>query len=149
MEDLRREIADLKLQQRRLMESLQKDEKGQIDVGILMTQLGPLKALCDEKESSLRVLEEQRKQDDDAAERVARYSQALSDKLDDLDLDGKRATLTAFGVRFEATRKAPSITVTVDQNCTTIEHTWASVLNGSHTLFVGRREYSPRRGGRK
>ena len=68
MEELRREIADLKLQQRRLMELLQKDEKGEIDVDIPMTQLGPLKALCDDKEASLRVLEEQQKKDEDADE---------------------------------------------------------------------------------
>ena len=141
MEEMRREIADLKLQQRRLMELLQKDEKGEIDVEILMTQLGPLKALCDEKESSLRVLEEQRKQNDDAdeaAERVARYCQALSDKLDDLDFEGKRATLAAFGVRFEATRKTLSITVTVDPNCTTIAHTLGSSPNRQYTFKVAR-----------
>ena len=68
MEELRREIADLKLQQRRLMELLQKDEKGEIDVDIPMTQLGPLKALCDDKEASLSVLEEQHKKDEDADE---------------------------------------------------------------------------------
>lgn len=139
MEDLRKEIADLKLQQRRLMELLQKDEEGQVDVDILMTQLGPLKALCAEKESSLRVLEEQRKKDDDAdeaAERVARYCQALSDKVDDLDFEGKRATLAAFGVQFEATRKTLSITVTVDPNCTTIERTLASTQISSFVLLV-------------
>ena len=73
-------------------------------------------------------MEEPRKKHDaadEAVERVARYCQALSDKPDDWDLEGKRATPAALGVRFEATRKTLSITVTVDPNCTTIEHTWA------------------------
>ena len=128
MDELRREIADLKLQQRRLMELLQKDEKGEIDVDILMTQLGPLKALCDDREASLRVLEEQQKKDEDAdeaARRVAQYGQALSEKMHDQDFDGKRATLAAFGVRFEATRDDVSITVVVDPNVTTIARTLA------------------------
>ena len=125
MDQLRREIADLRSQQRRLIELRQKDL---IDVGILETQLGPVKALCDEKEAALRVLEEQQKQNDDAEEagrRVAQYCQAISEKLDNQDYGGKRATLAAFGVRYEATRDSLSITVKLDPNCTTIGHTLA------------------------
>ena len=125
MDHLRREIDDLKSQQRRLIELRQKDL---IDLGILETQLGPVKALCDEKAAALRVFEEQQKQNDGADEagrRVAQYCQAISEKLDDLDFDGKRATLAAFGVRFEATRDSLTITVKLDPNCTTIGHTLA------------------------
>ncbi len=125
MDELRREIADLKSQQRRLVELRQKDL---IDLDILETQIGPVKALCDEKEEELLLLEAQQQQNDDAKEagsRVAGYCQAVSDKLDDLDLEGKRATLAAFGVKFEATRENLSITIRVDPNCTTIARTLA------------------------
>ncbi len=125
MHELRREIAELKSQQRRLMELRQKDL---IDLDILETQIGPVKTLCDEKEEELLLLAAQKQQNDDAEEagrRVAEYCQAVSDKLDDLDLEGKRATLAAFGVKFEATRDDLSITIRIDPNCTTIARTLA------------------------
>ena len=128
MDELRREIADLKSQQRRLMELRQKDL---IDLEILETQIGPVKALCDEKEEELLLLEAQHQQHDSAEEagrRVAEYCQVVSDKLDDLDLEGKRAALAAFGVKFEATRENLSITIKMDPNCTTIARTLASGL---------------------
>ena len=61
---LRREIADLKGQQRRLLEQRQKDF---IDQDILESQIGPLKGLCDDKERTLRTLKEQQRQIDDVA----------------------------------------------------------------------------------
>lgn len=125
MDELRREIKDLKSEQRRLIELRQKDL---VDLDILETQIGPVKALCDEKEEALLLLETQQQQNHDAEEagrRVAQYCQAVSDKLDDLDLEGKRATLAAFGVKFEATRDKLSITVRIDPNCTTIARTSA------------------------
>lgn len=126
MDELRREIRDLKSEQRRLIELRQKDL---VDLDILETQIGPVKALCDEKEEALLLLEAQQQQNHDAEEagrRIAQYCQAVSDKLDDLDLEGKRATLAAFGVKFEATRDRLSITVRIDPNCTTIARTLAS-----------------------
>ncbi len=126
MADLRREIADLKGQQRRLIEMRQKEG---FDLEIVETQLGPVKALCDEKEASLRLLEEQQRQRDDAAEageRIAAFCKRLAEGIDDLDLYGKRAMLAAFGVRVEATREEVSITIVVDPNVTTIARTLAS-----------------------
>ena len=125
MDELRREIEDLKSEQRRLIELRQKDL---VDLDILETQIGPVKALCDEKEEALLLLEAQQQQNHDAEEagrRVAQYYQAVSDKLDDLDLEGKRATLAAFGVKFEATRDRLSITVRIDPNRTTTARTLA------------------------
>ena len=62
---LKRERLDLKGQQRRLLELFQ---KAYIDDDLLEAQIGPLKALSDEKERALRVLEEQLRHKDDAAE---------------------------------------------------------------------------------
>ena len=125
MTALTREIADLKSQQSRLLELRQLDL---IDLDLLQAQLGPLKALCDEKEATLRLLKEQRRQNDDAADvaaRVAEYCQLLSEQLDNLDLEGKRGTMAAFGVEFEATRDVLSISIRIDPKSTTIARTWA------------------------
>ena len=135
MSRLRRDIADLKKQQRRLLEQRQKDF---IDQEILESQIGPVKALCDEKERSLRVLEEQQKQrdDEDAAEaRIKEFCDRLAAKLPGLDFDGKRATLAAFGVKVLATVTELSVTVVVDPNVTTIEQTLA-YSTGSLYSFV-------------
>lgn len=136
MADLEREIADLKGQQRRLIELRQKD---MVDQGVLETQLGPVKALCDDKESTLRLLQEQQRQRDDvaeAAERISAYCERLAQTVDELDLDGKRAMLAAFGVRVEATRDEVFITVVVDPNVTTIARTLASTDKWAYTVFL-------------
>lgn len=125
MVNLKREILDLKGQQRRLMEQRQMDY---IDQGLLESQIGPVKALCDEKEQALRVLEDQQKHRDDATEvesRITEICEEVSKKLDGLDFKGKRATLAAFGVKVEATREEISITIVVDPKFTTIERTLA------------------------
>ena len=125
MADLRREIADLKGQQRRLIELRQNDL---VDQDVLETQLGPVKALSNEKEASLHLLEAQQRQADDAdqaSQRIAAYCEKLARGVDDLDFDGQRALLAAFGVKVEATRHEVSITVVVDPNVTTIARTLA------------------------
>ena len=61
MTKLRHEIADLKRQQRRLIEQRQKDV---IDQEILESQIGPVKLLCDEKARLLGALEDQQKRKD-------------------------------------------------------------------------------------
>ena len=126
MLDLKREIFDLKGQQRRLLELRQKD---MIDQKLLEGQIGPLKALCDEKEQALRILEDQQKTRDDSAEvecRIFELCQQFSDKLDQMDFEGKRSTLGAFSVKVLATRDDLSITLVVDPKFTTIEQTLAS-----------------------
>ena len=125
MADLEREIADLKGRQRRPIELRQTD---MVDQEVLETQLGLVKALCDEKEASLKLLGEQQRQRDDvaeAAERISGYCERLAQTVDELDFDGQHALLAAFGVRVEATRDDVSITVVVDPNVPTIEHTLA------------------------
>ena len=141
MGELRREIDGLKSQQRRLIELRQ---MAVIDLDMLESQLAPVRALCDDKEASLRLLEEQQTQQDDAAEagrRIAQYCETLAGRLVDLDFDGQRATLAAFGVGVEATREELAITVVVDPNVTTIEHTLASprVRTGRSRLAGTRR----------
>ena len=125
MTDLKREIRDLKGQQRRLLEQRQLDY---IDQGLLEGQIGPLKALCDEKEQALRVLEDQRKHVADVAEverRITEICGEVSKRLDGLDFEGKRATLAAFNVKVVANRDEISMTIVVDPKFTTIERTWA------------------------
>lgn len=94
----------------------------------MRASFAPAKNLSDEKESALRVPEEQQRQKDDAAEagqRIAQFCQPVHETLDDLDFDGQRATLATFGVHVEATRGEVSITVRVDPNATTIGRTLA------------------------
>ena len=125
MRDLKEEILELKSQQRRLIELRQRDV---IDVELLESQIGPLKSLCDEKEQALRVLEDQRKNQDDTAEvasRVFDLCQKFSESLDRMDFDGKRSTLGAFGVKVLATREDVSITLVVDPKFTTTAQTSA------------------------
>ena len=125
MESLRRDILDLKGQQKRLIDLYQ---KAHIDQDLLEGQIGPLKALCDEKERALRVLEDQQRLKDDASEvehRIIEVCRKVSDKLDTLDSEGKRATFAAFGVKVQATRDEMSMTVVVDPKVTTIGRTLA------------------------
>ena len=128
---LRREIADLKGQQRRLLEQRQKDF---IDQDILESQIGPLKGLCDDKERTLRTLKEQQRQMDDVAnaeQRITDFCRKLSERLPDLDFEGKRSTLAAFGVKALATPVDLSVTISVDPNVTTVEQTLRSAFHGS------------------
>ena len=111
---LRREIQDLKAQQARLLEQRQKDF---IDQEILESRIVPVKILCDEKERSLTVLDEQRRKKDDAeaAEaRIVEFCERVSEGLEDTSPDRKRATLAAFQTKVQATRADLQVTVTVD-----------------------------------
>ena len=68
-------------------------------------------------------MEEQQKSKDDAAEaerRIAEYCQRFEKGLDNLDIEGKKATLGAFGVRVEVTPEELSITITADPAATTM-----------------------------
>ena len=126
MAKLRREIRDLKSQQMRLLEQRGRDV---IDQDLLELQIGPVKALSDEKELALRVLEEQERLRDDAADverRIVEQCHRLVERLDTLDFDGKRALFSALGLKVEATREDVSITVVLDPKFTTTEQTLAS-----------------------
>ena len=128
MTKLRHEIADLKRQQRRLIEQRQKDV---IDQEILESQIGPVKLLCDEKARLLGALEDQQKRKDavaDAEERIAEYCGRLAEGLDNLDQAGKRATFAAFGVKVEATRDDLSVTLEIDPGATTIQPSSLRIL---------------------
>ena len=149
---LQREIRELRGQQRRLLELFQ---KAYIDEDLLAGQIGPLKALSDEKERALGVLEDQLRQKDDAAEverRIIAVCREVSKRLDSLDYEGKRATFAAFGAKVEATRENMSMTVVVDPKVTTvttIEQTLASVSNWSYTVVLkpNPERWPPRRKG--
>ena len=105
--------------------------KNLINQGILERQIGTVKTLCDAKRELLSTLEEQRRMRDNAAEipdRIADYCRQLEPKLANSDFNGKRALLSAFGVRVQATRDDVTITVFFDprlDDYTTIARTWA------------------------
>ena len=135
MKDLKKDILELKGQQRRLIELRQKD---MIDLELLESQIGPLKSLCDEKEHDLRLLEQQRQGRDDEAEmgrRIAALCQQFADKLDGIDFEEKRSTLGAFWVKVRANKENLSITMVVDPKVATTERTLAC-STGSLYSFV-------------
>lgn len=132
MASLRREILDLKVQEDRLAEMRR---RGSLSLDVLESQGAPLKALREEKERALRVLEDKQKFRDDAAlnlSRIVELCRQLSDRLEEQDEEGKRTILASFNVRVDATREELSVTVTVDPNFTTTERTWASPRERSH-----------------
>ena len=101
----------------------------------LDSQAAPIKELSDEKERELRVLEEQERLQDDAADmerRVVERCREFSDSLDDLDGWGKRAVLSAFGVQVRASKDDLLITLRVSPECTTIGRTLALLRECSH-----------------
>ena len=126
----------LRGQQKRLLELFQ---KAYIDEELLEGQIGPLKALTDEKESALRVLEDQQRCNDDATEverRIVEACREVFKKLDALDFEGKRATFSAFGVKVQATCDEMSITVVVDQKVTTTAQTWECSSNSKYSFVI-------------
>ena len=125
MNQLKREIRDLEGQQIRLIQQRSKDV---IDQELLERQISPVKALCDEKRQSLRVLEEQQRVRDSKWERESRVHwlcQQLAVKLESLDFDEKRALLGAFAVEVKASRDDADIKLVLDPKFTTIEQTLA------------------------
>ena len=131
MNQLKREIRDLEGQQIRLIQQRSKDV---IDQELLERQIGPVKALCDEKRQSLRVLEEQQRVRDSKWERESRVHwlcQQLAVKLESLDFDEKRALLGAFAVEVKASRDEADIKLVLDPKFTTIEQTLGCLLSKS------------------
>ena len=121
MAKLRPDIRDLKSEPLRLLEQRQKDY---IDQDLLDLQTGPVKALCDEKGRALRVLEEQQRLKDDAADMERRIVERCR-KLENLSFEGKRSMFAAFGLKVEATREDVSITIIVGPEFTTTGQTLA------------------------
>ncbi len=120
MSKLRQEVQELKGQQRRLIELRQKD---MVDQEILEGQLAPLKLLSDEKESELRVLESQLRQKGDIGEmerQIVKMCRLVSNKLDSMDFEGKRAALGAFGVKVVAAQDSLEINLVVSPEVASI-----------------------------
>ena len=120
---LRKEITNIEKQERQYIRLFGNENVNQ---EILERESASLKWLREEKERELSVLEEQRKQRDagnHAEEQIEAFCRRMSENLDNMDFDGKRATLAAFGVKVQATPENISITVVVDPNVTTMETT--------------------------
>ena len=99
-----------------------------IDDDLLFKQIVPVNALRKEHEERVLELERQQTLVDEVGEvraRLMEYCRRLAEGLDDLDFDGKRETLAAFGVRVEAVKEDWSITASVNLPVTTIERTLA------------------------
>ncbi len=102
MSKLRREIRDLKARQMRLINQLGDPEA---DQELLKQSMRPVKVLCDEKERALRVLEEQKRLKDDAADvecRIVAQCGKLAERVETLDFEGQRSLFAAFGMKVEA-----------------------------------------------
>ena len=102
------------------MEQRQKDF---IDQEILESRIAPVKLLCDRKERSILILDEQRRRKDDAVAaeaRIAEFCEWMTEGLEDADADRKRATFAAFQIKVEATKEDLQVTVTVDPSATII-----------------------------
>ena len=124
--DLNRKIQECRKKEARFL-ALFGDRE--IDQDLLKKQVEPVKAYRDECESSLAQLEKQRKLDM-SADRLRAFVEErcreLSEGLDDMDFQGKKALLGALGVQVVAVRGEVSITMTVSGKGTTIGRTSAS-----------------------
>ena len=117
---LRKEITSNESEQRKLIRLSGKEE---IDQDILLSESAILKLLCDEKKQALRALEEQRGNQRAAAEakdQIEEYCSRMAEGLENLDFEGKRAVLSALGVRGTVTHESMSITLMVDPSATTM-----------------------------
>lgn len=100
----------------------------QIDQQLLLEQIGPIKALREEHERCVAQLEEQQRLServDEVELQLREYCARLAVGLDDLDWDGKRETLAAFGVRVEGVKDSYKITASIQPWVATIERTLA------------------------
>ena len=123
MKKLRREIGDLKVQENKLLDD---HLKTVFDPDIVESKAAQVRLALEEKERSLRILEEQQKAKDDATlagERVAKYCQRFWEGLEELDLEGRRALFAAFEVKVVATKEDLQVTITVDPGATTMSPT--------------------------
>ena len=115
---LRREVAANRQEQRQLIRLIGKAE---IDQDILLSESASLKLLCEEKEQALRAIEEQQRNQTAATEaknQIAEFCGRITENLEKLDFEGKRAVLAAMGVRAVVTRQSMSITIVVDPSAT-------------------------------
>ena len=100
---VRREVEELRREQARMLELRRKDTEGLFDDEIFLAQLAPVKALYDEKRRALAVLEEQRRNKDDASlveERIVEMCQQVSAGLEDLDFWGRGGSWKPLVSRF-------------------------------------------------
>ncbi len=122
---LQRDIQQLRGREARLI-GLYGDEK--LDREALDSQVAPIRALSEEKRKELNILVEQQRLRDESSEldrRVREVCQRVSDRLDNLDLEGRRAVYSAFGVSVKASRDDLLITLVISNKCTTIGQTSA------------------------
>ena len=136
---LRREVGRLGREQARLLSLRLKDEENLIDDEIFFGQLAPVKALYDEKQRAIAKLEEQERNNDDAAlveSRIVEMCRVASSKLDHLDFQGKRALMTAFGVKVHVIRDDFRLEVEVSPEVTTIGQTWGCLSSSKYSFVI-------------
>lgn len=125
IKDVQKKIRECRAKETRFL-SLFGD--GEIDQDMLRNQLGPVTELRKELERSLERLQQLRAAEGDA-ERVREALEAkcreLSETLDDLDFDGKRALMGLVDLQVIAENGKVTMAITVGGNPTTTEHTSA------------------------
>ena len=133
---LRRETAAIANEQRRLIRLYGKEE---VDQDILESESAKLKLARQEKEQALRALEEQQRSAEaaiHAKEQIGDFCKRISERLGDLDFDGKRGVLAAMGVRGEVTEESISVTMVVDPGVTTVTPSSPSRHPYSYTVVL-------------
>ena len=111
---LRREVSKCEGEEFRLLELYR---RGTVRLEPLESQMAKLNALREGLLQQLSVLEEQRRLVEDAAKagaRIREYCKRLSQRLDEMDFDGKRATMSAFGVKVIAVKGDAMVTAELD-----------------------------------
>ena len=99
-----------------------------IDTEMLNAEIAPIRLGREASEHELHDLEHQQAINEDAQmieQRVSEYYRLLNENLNDQDFKGKRAALTAFGVKAVVSRENVTLNVTIDPGFPTIEHTSA------------------------
>ena len=136
MAALRSDEARLLGEQQRLLQAYR---SGAFDESLIESDAAAVKNLLEEKRRALSLLEEQQRREDDTLEverRVVERCREFSDSLDDLDGQGKRAVLSAFGVQVRASKDDLLITLRVSPECTTIGRTLESMLPWRYALIL-------------
>ena len=136
---VRRKVEELRREQARMLELRRKDTEGFVDDEIFLAQLAPVKTLYDEKRRALAVLEEQRRNKDDASlveERIVEMCQQVSAGLENLDFWGKRRVLEAFGVKVHVNRDDFRMVMEMSPEITTIGQTSGCLSNSKYSFVI-------------
>ena len=131
---LRREVSKCESEEFRLLELYR---RGTVRLELLESQMAKLNALREDLLEQLGVLEEQQRLVEDVATadvRIREYCERLSESLDEMDFDGKRATMSAFGVKVVAVKGDAMVTAELDPGFVpNKDSSWSACAGGCRT----------------